>query len=683
MSLRLRTAIATSVSVALIMAMLLLAYRFTLLEAYRDLDRAQTSEEFERTVSVLHSEERALDVLLTDWASWDDMYSFVETHSPAFVSSNLPPEILGQLNLNVLVIRDAAGRNVIGIGRDGEGRSAPMPGLTDAIPASSPLLVPAAEGHVTGLIGSPAGPMLISARPILMSDGKGQSRGMVVMARLLDQAYTDRLAEMLGIGVTAFPPGSDEVPAALAHDSSVVVSDGPEGRLAAFGLLRDIGGEPVLVLRVDRDRMIEAQSGKTLGIVLGTVAMTGALLVILLTAAIDMTVVRRLRQLLTEMQAIAGRGRSTGSRARVSGADEIGDLATGFNAMLDRLELATTEELRLRETVTQQERLAEEAFRGLHEGLVVVDASDRCRVANPAALEILALEGAQVVGQPLASLLPPLLPADDLSRSAGPEYFERDGRTVAVSRSEVDMPDHFSVITLRDITETRAVERLKRDLVATVSHELRTPLTAIHATARMLASEEGRAVQERLIELLNRNADRLLLLINDLLDMSALEGRRVTLQRVQLDLAELCAEVVDEMREPADQAGVTIREDLEAAVVHVDERRIRQVIENLIQNAVKFTPSGGSVEIGTRLLDHRATITVHDTGIGIPPADLERVFEKFYRTTDGARFTRGTGLGLAIARSIVDLHGGRVRAESDGASGTTVTVELPDDIPVQ
>jgi len=113
----------------------------------------------------------------------------------------------------------------------------------------------------------------------------------------------------------------------------------------------------------------------------------------------------------------------------------------------------------------------------------------------------------------------------------------------------------------------------------------------------------------------------------------------------------------------------------------IDAPRIRQVIENLLQNAVKFTPPGGRVDVSTRVSGDHAQIIVQDTGIGIPPADLNRVFEKFYRTTNGARFANGTGLGLSIARSIVTLHGGRLTAMSDGRTGTTMTVDLPLEAP--
>jgi two-component system phosphate regulon sensor histidine kinase PhoR len=273
-----------------------------------------------------------------------------------------------------------------------------------------------------------------------------------------------------------------------------------------------------------------------------------------------------------------------------------------------------------------------------------------------------------------------LRPADDVTRSAGEEYFEIGGRAVALSRSSRETPGRLSVVALRDITEARAVERLKRDLVATVSHELRTPLTAIQATVSMLHEGDGgplSEMQQRLVGLLDRNADRLRVLVDDLLDIGALEGGRVTLNSTWVDLAEICEAVVEDTRAAAAQEQVALTTQLPECHAWVDAARIRQVLENLLQNAVKFTPASGSVTVTLRADNGRATIEVRDTGIGIPPAELDRVFEKFYRAANGARFANGTGLGLSIARSIVALHGGQLTAQSDGRTGTTMVIDLP------
>ncbi len=312
--------------------------------------------------------------------------------------------------------------------------------------------------------------------------------------------------------------------------------------------------------------------------------------------------------------------------------------------------------------------------------MIVVNDQCVCTAANPAALRILGVPARAIIGHTLDSVLPVLRPADDSTRPAGEEYFEIGGRSVALSRSTSGAAGRLSVIALRDITESRSVERMKRDFVATVSHELRTPLTAIQATVSMLHGGDAGTlseIQQRMVGLLDRNTERLRVLVDDLLDIGALEGGRVTLSRARVDLAQICSAIVEETRAFAQQENVTLSADLGAAEAYVDVDRMRQVVENLLQNAVKFTPAGGSVSVTTRADGDHAYIEVRDTGIGIAPADLDRIFEKFYRTTAGARFASGSGLGLSIAHSIVALHGGSLTAESDGAQGTTMIVKLP------
>ena len=234
-----------------------------------------------------------------------------------------------------------------------------------------------------------------------------------------------------------------------------VLGEGPDGHIAAYMCLFDLYGNPSLILRTHNERTIEAQSGAILWWLLVTVGVTGLVLVGALALVIQVTVVGRLRHLLHEMASIAGRGSSEGLRTHVTGRDEIGDVAAGVNAMLDRLEAAAAQRVRLEEAVSEQERLAEEAFRQLDEGLIVVDADEVCTATNPAALQILGVRSDDVIGHPLRSVLPVLRPADDLSRSAGEEYFEVGTRAVAVSRSSGGGGARLSVVTLRDRKSTR------------------------------------------------------------------------------------------------------------------------------------------------------------------------------------------------------------------------------------
>ncbi len=688
MTLRRRTVLATILSVGMIMAALVGAYRFILASAYASLERQEAMTELSRTHSVLMAEIRALDVVLTDWASWDDAYDYVVSRDKKFEESNLPGEILSQLRLNVLVIRNSAGENVAARGAGPDGKPVAIPGLTDRIDPASPLLRLPKEGAQSGFVQTSLGPIFVSVRPILMSDGSGAPRGVVLMGRLIDEAFVARLSETLQLGMSLVPPDASALPPEVRAALPALPVDGAttsirsDDRIAAYCYIRDLDGKPIAVLGVETDRSIARQGASTLRALLVTVAATGVILIVVLSFAIDASVVRRLRTLRRDMEHIGSRGAGTGGgRAAVTGHDEIAEVAGGINDMLDRLDLATQEQARLFERVTEQRRLVDEALRQMVEGIVVLDPEGRCTICNPAAGRLLGREPASVVGKLWTEVAPPLIPADAPTRSAGGEMYHMGQRAVAVSQPSDPAGPGLSVIVLRDVTEVRDVEALKRDLVATVSHELRTPLTAIRATVGLLREPSAGALSEvhaRLVELLVSNTDRLWVLVDDLLDMAALEGGRVALFRDAAYVNPICERVIEDLHGSAAQASVSLVRDLRAShAAYLDAGRMRQVIENLVSNALKFTPAGGEVTVITRSDDEHVLIEVRDTGIGIEHADLERIFEKFYRTRRASAFARGTGLGLSIARSIVELHGGRLYAQSDGEHGTTMIIELP------
>jgi len=226
----------------------------------------------------------------------------------------------------------------------------------------------------------------------------------------------------------------------------------------------------------------------------------------------------------------------------------------------------------------------------------------------------------------------------------------------------------------------RELDRLKDEFIASVSHELRTPLTSIIGYIELLKEEGVDGPNTgRFAEVIGRNADQLLRLVGDLLFLSRMRSEKLALELQGIDLAEIAAEAVAEVR-PA----VRLKHiDMVLSAVPVppfaaDPGRIGQLLGSLLSNAVKFTGDGGRVEVRTAVADGQAVLTVADTGMGIPAADLERIFERFYRTAAATRqVIPGTGLGLAIARAIADAHNGAITAQSTEGQGSTFTVRLP------
>jgi len=322
------------------------------------------------------------------------------------------------------------------------------------------------------------------------------------------------------------------------------------------------------------------------------------------------------------------------------------------------------------------------------DAVLVTDQDDRILLVNPAAERAFGVASEQVVGQrmgdtPLSTMLAqvlsgPLSPHEALTE----EVPLPDGRTLYANVSNIESADGEQigrVAVMRDITRFKELDELKSEFVATVSHDLRAPLTFMRGYATMLPmvgqlDEKQREYVEKIL----RGVSQMSGLIDDLLDLGRIEAG-VGLDRKPCHLGAILVEAVDSMRARATAKGLTLRlEPSESGVVVLgDAALLRQVVANLVDNAIKYTPSGGVVTIGLTAHDQQVVIRVADTGIGIAPEDQVRLFEKFYRVKrrDTADIP-GTGLGLAIVKSVVERHGGKTWVESELNKGSTFYVSL-------
>jgi PAS domain S-box-containing protein len=316
---------------------------------------------------------------------------------------------------------------------------------------------------------------------------------------------------------------------------------------------------------------------------------------------------------------------------------------------------------------------------------------------NPAAERIYGYSADEVRGKPFAMLVPPERAGEmremivRIERGERVENYEtvrltKDGRSIDVSltisatRDEAGRITGFSTIA-RDITERKAIERMKDEFIATVSHELRTPLTAIRGHLELVLDGEAGPVtdmQQQFLMVASQNTDRLGALINDLLDVEKIEAGKMQIRRDPVDLAEALRSVVTTFRLQAERKGLSFRDHISDRLVVVGDRdRLIQVFANLVSNAIKYTPAG---EVGVRAerTDGQLEVVVHDTGIGISGEEQTQLFSKFFRSQDTVvRDAGGTGLGLVIAKGIVERHGGRISVESEKGVGTRFRVVLP------
>jgi signal transduction histidine kinase len=259
-----------------------------------------------------------------------------------------------------------------------------------------------------------------------------------------------------------------------------------------------------------------------------------------------------------------------------------------------------------------------------------------------------------------------------------------DRAALAIENSRLYAQERRLRQELEDLNQkVQEANRLKTEFVTVVTHELRSPLTSIAGYLDLLLEDEGREgaeAREAYLQIVKRNADRLLALINDLLDIARLEAGKLELKRVPLDLKGLIQEVSGALRHQIEAKGQHLHLDLAAPlpVVTGDPERLTQILLNLVSNAHKYTPPGGSITVATRAEGAGVCIAVQDTGIGLSSEEQQQLFTKFFRAQHPlVREAAGTGLGLAIARALVDLHGGTLTVVSAPGQGSTFKIILP------
>ena len=357
----------------------------------------------------------------------------------------------------------------------------------------------------------------------------------------------------------------------------------------------------------------------------------------------------------------------------------LAELATTINQL--------TNEFRSRVDEAREDRRTRDlVLAALDEGVLLIGAGAEVRYANPAALRLvgrIAAETRSAAGDAGRPYVPPALRTlvEEARDSGMVREIEieigRPTRTVLASSFPVG-GDGLALLVLRDVTEARRVDSIRRDFVAAASHELKTPVASIQAAAETLshAVDEDREAALRFVGHLIRDSERLSRIVRDLLDLSRLESERASFAPVRLDA--LAHEELDRMSERIRDAALEIDVDSTPVTVSGSGQDLSLLISNLLDNAVRYTRPGGRIRLEVAARNGDAKLTVSDTGVGIPARDLPRIFERFYRVDRArSRDTGGTGLGLAIVKHVAEQHGGRVEAQSEFGRGTTFVVTIP------
>ena len=364
--------------------------------------------------------------------------------------------------------------------------------------------------------------------------------------------------------------------------------------------------------------------------------------------------------------------------------DALEALGISLNRTAARLE-------RTIRTLTEERNLSSAILGSMVEGVAVVNGSERLVFANPGFAEILGLDVPPTSGSALVEVVrqtelveavrkvlrgEPRVQSEIVTGTLRQHYFAITVAAVLAGETT------GAVVVLHDITELRKLERVRRDFVANVSHELRTPLTAIQGFAETLLAGaiDDPQNRTRFLEIILEHSRRLARLTEDLLMLSKMDAERLELEIRRLSVSQLIESCLETAQRRATEKDLRISVNMPQRLPDIagDRRRLAEVLQNLLDNAIQYTLPGGQIMVSAETGEDEVIVTVSDTGIGIPKADQPRIFERFYRVDVArSREAGGTGLGLAIAKHLVDVHGGRLWVESEVSQGSQFHFSVP------
>lgn len=347
------------------------------------------------------------------------------------------------------------------------------------------------------------------------------------------------------------------------------------------------------------------------------------------------------------------------------------------------------------------ERLIEGALRSLADGLAVFDASGKVAVWNARAEEFFGMNATSWLGRRDQELYEALSTTTREPTDTSPLLLAAASTPATLPKVEFDVirPRERAVeaqwfgltsieenalgygVLFRDVTHEKELDRMKNQLLSTVSHELRTPLAAIKGFTTTLLRDDVRwddATQRDFLKIIEEETDRLGELIDNLLDMSKIEAGVLRVEKEPTQIRNIVREAIDRARRRSEAHWFVVDLPSELPRVWADTRRVRQVLNNLLENAIKYSPGGGQITVTAEVNENDLTISVSDSGQGIPPEFIDKIFQRFFQVdAANTRKTGGSGLGLSISKGIVEALGGKIWAESETGKGSTLRFTLP------
>ena len=446
-------------------------------------------------------------------------------------------------------------------------------------------------------------------------------------------------------------------------------------------------GNPIGIISVTTNIESRYTQVKDIGVIFVSSSLIAIILVIIITFLISQGITKPIAEMKKQTEKIA-EGNYTGE-VKIYSDDEIGQLGQAINDLSFKIKEAQES------TESERQRL-DSVLRHMSDGVIATDRRGRIVIMNTAALDILNLKSEKVIGIPLLSILPldEKVTFRELLETQQERliHLEEDGEDsiVQCEFSVIQRESGFIsglVCVLTDVTEQEKIDRERRNFVSNVSHELRTPLTSIKSYTEALVDGawESKEIAPGFLKVIETETDRMMRMITDLLNLSRIDQNRLGLEKEFINMNELVLHIVNRFEmvlqsEPYREKNYRILTDITQRDlwVELDQDKITQVLDNIINNAIKYSPDGGRIIV--RLMETHTDIivSVSDEGLGIARKDIPHLFDRFYRVDKArSRAMGGSGLGLAIAQEVVQLHGGKIWVNSIENKGSTFFVSLP------
>ena len=721
MTLRKKALLIIGVTLISTVCLMYVASRFTLMEDLLEIEEYTTHQSAEQAMGALSYVLSDLEANTADWASWDDTYAFIENPGNEYIQANLVDETFINLRLNLIMFIHSSGEVVLSKAFDlsNEKETALPPGMQKYLSEEGLFQDrPGTETGTSGIIMLDETPMLIASKPILTSDDTGPSRGTLIFGRYLDATEIKRLSQMIFFPLTIHRiddirtrPGFQDALLSLKEETPIFVQPLNDQYIAGYALIQDIFEKPALVMRVDLPRDIHraGQASVAYHILLllgiGLLAAGAAMLII------QKQILSRFANLIRGINRISTSG-DVSTRISMGGADELSVVAGTINGMLGALQQSGSV---LRES---EERLAS-FMNSATDSFSIWDSNLNLVEINKVGIGLFpaGTKKEDIKGKNISELVP-----NTKETGRYDKYMEviKTGKALALddivphskfgdihlSMRAFKVGDGLGIIAA-DITKLKKDERellksekklrklykYERDLrekleqeigkrvefTRALVHELKTPITPVLASSELLIEELPKGPLAGLVQNINQGALNLNRRIDELLDLAKSELGTIELNPEFKDPLRILNNIAESVTPLAqrNRLSLNFESPLSLSSVWIDEDRFRQVVLNLLNNALKFTPEGGRITLKASEDDANLIVEVQDTGHGISKKEQERIFEPYHKMeSDRARLS-GLGLGLSLSKNLVELQGGQIWVKSQKDKGSTFGFSIP------